>query len=1171
MLVASLLGIVTNYATNVDDVPLLLRLLQRIAVPGIGLLVVTMVIVQVIVYRLENPAPPQRPDWPRDRVPYPGLDAFAEDEAAVFFGREADTADLTRRLHEVAPRTTDRFIALVGASGSGKSSLVRAGIMPRLRDRRWSVLPAFAPGSEPMRALATAIATAVGDREPVDTILRRLQRAPEALAEELARLRGGGRFQRMLLVIDQFEEVVTLAGERERGHFLEALHRCVERDSRLSVLVTLRIDFLGDLLSTEYAEYFRNPMAIGALGRRQLIEAVEKPGSLVGLSFAPGVVDTIVNDTGSNDALPLLAYLLQELYFGSGPDGTITEELYRSRGGVAGALARQADHTVSALQGANAIDSVLRVLLRFVTVQGQDVARRRVSLTELTDVERRVVDAFIDARLLVSDTEGGDHAGGGAFAQVTHEALFRQWAPLRQEVETQAEHLRQRAELDRWAGDWRRSGCSTDYLLSGERLALAERWLSALEQSGQTSDSARALVEASRRRDLAFLRRVSDSVGRHVLSSAEQDPELAVLLSLAALGECASTPAAQRGLMTALAFSHLRAQLDGHTDTVRHIAWSPSGLWLATASRDGTARIFEASSGRPLRVLRSGDAMVEGVAWSPDSTRLATASRDEVVRIWDVASGEVLASFSGASDIVRQVAWSPDGRWVAATSRDCAVRVWDSVTGDLLHELRGHRGDVWGVAWAPDSTRLATASHDQTAMVWALTTGTSVATLTGHSDFVEGIAWSPDGRSIATGSGDHTVRVWDAHTGNPRLLVRGHADYVWNIAWSPDGRTLASASSDRTVRVVDAQDAKTVAVLRGHTDTVWGVTWSPDGRGLATSSTDGSARIWDVRPRGAESMLLDRHRRPLNRAVWSGDGERIATASDDGTVTVWDASTGAPTGRLVDHDGRVWSVAWSPTGDRLATSSHDGVLRVGSEVSGVAFERRDSVVEAMAWSPDGTRVATGDHDGMLRVLAADSGAELMALSGHQDWVGGVAWSPSGRFIATASDDRTCRLWDAADGRQLTVLRGHENYVDDVDWSPDEVRVVTASGDWTAALWDAATGHRAATLTGHEGRVRAVAWSRDGRRIATGSDDRTVRVWSADTQEPLAVVGVHQDRVTSVQWSPDGTKLLTASTDGTARVWPADPDFARIQATGHGRVFRVLSESERQHHMLPLSP
>ncbi|WP_255310352.1 NACHT and WD repeat domain-containing protein [Streptomyces sp. DI166] len=1172
-LVACLFGIATNYATSTDEAPWGFGTIQRFAVPAVAVLIVALVVGQVVVYRLENPAPP-RIEWPRDRVPYPGLDAFDEDEAAVYFGREAQAAELARRLHITAARPADRFVVLVGASGSGKSSLVRAGVMPRLRERRWTVVPAFAPGVSPLGALAGALAAAAGGHESASAVLRRLRQGPDTLREELSRLRGG-RFRRVLLVVDQFEEIVTQAGERDREQFMAALRTCVEQDSAIRVLVTLRVDLLGRVLLTGHADLLQHPVVIGTLDRAQLVEVVERPGALVGLRFEPGAVDSIVSETGTDDALPLLAYLLQELYYAAGSGGTVTEEVYRRLGGVPGALARQADNTVTALGTGIGIDFVLRVLLRFVTVEGQDVARRRVPLAELDERERDVVDAFVEARLLRTDVTGGGNdpaiEGGEPCGQVTHEALFRQWAPLRQEVEAYAERLRERAELERWAADWERAGRSDDYLLTGERLTAARRWLQALEEAGQASEPSRALVESSQRRDLTYLKQVSDSIGRHVLLSAETEPELSILLSLAALGECAPTASAGRGLMTALAASHVRARLDGHTDTVRDIAWSPDGRMLATASRDGTGRIYDAPSGRARSVLPCDGVMVESVAWSPDSTMVATTGRDRVVRIWDAASGEPVRLLTGAGDINRQVAWSPDGRHVAASSKDRIVRVWECGTGRLAHELRGHADDVWGVAWSPDGNRLASASHDQTAIVWDLPTGAATTTLTGHSDFVEGIAWSPDGRFVATGSGDHTARIWDAGSGALRLLLRGHTDYVWNLAWSPEGRMLATASSDRTIRIADTEDAKVVAVLRGHADTVWGVAWSPCGTMLASSSTDGTGRIWSLRPRGAEAVMADGHGGPVNQATWCADGSRIATASDDGTVRMWDAATGTPAGSVARVADRVWAVASAPQGERLALGTSDGLFRVVDGRGHTLFEQCGAAVEGCAWAPSGGRIAIGSHDGAVRVLSVPDGAELLKFTEHQDWVGRVAWAPSGRLLASCSDDRTCRLWDIAEGRQLTVLRGHENYVEDAAWSPDETRIATASGDWTAAVWDVFTGRRIEVLKGHEGRVRAVAWSPDGRHIATGADDRTVRVWSAGTLEELAVVGVHQDRVTSVAWSPDGTRLLTGSVDGTARVWLAEPDLDRLEATARGRVFRTLTREERRQYLLPADP
>ncbi|MGX7672572.1 nSTAND1 domain-containing NTPase [Plantactinospora sp. DSM 117369] len=1166
ILATSLLGLIGNYLTSLSEPPTYLRLLQSVAIPAFIAIVVLLIIGQIVLHVVTNPKA-KRSDWDPQRPPYPGLEPYREEDSAVFFGRDQQVSDIVRRMLTASAEPRERLLVVVGASGSGKSSLVQAGVVPTLKTRRWIPLATVNPGSAPVGNLANAIAEALPEPIAAPVIVRAMRQDPASATNYLAEIRRGHRrrFGHLLLVIDQLEELYTLAGESDRQLFLDVVERLLHADSRLSVIASMRIEYLTQFLDSDKAALFQNPVAIGAIKTEYLSTIIEEPARIAGLTFEANVVNRITADVGTTDALPLLAYLLQELFFEARPGATVSMHAYLATGGVGGALTRQADQAVTELRGEGGIAPILTTLLRFVSLDSSEATKRPVRLRELSPEQRRIVAAFVDARLLVSKMQDGEPV-----VEVAHEALFRLWAPLRQEVETRAEHLRRRSELERWAADWQHSGRSDDYLLTGQRLILAEQWLVGLEALGQASDVVRALIQQSKRRDIAFLRRVSENIGRYVLANAERFPELSILLSIAAIAEAPVTPLIERALMSALAFSHLRRVFAGHTDTVRAIAWSPDGRLIATGSRDRSTRVWDPDSGRTVAEFTGHDAMVEAIAWAPDSRRVASGARDRTVKLWRVGADESPPTLYGAGDMVRGVAWSPDGEYVAAGAQDHHIHVWRTDTGEQTATLRGHTGDVYGLSWSPKGTLLASASHDRTAIVWDLTAGQQQTVLRGHTDFIEGLAWCPEGRRLATASGDQTIRIWDVADGRQLLLIRGHTDFVWDVSWSPDGRSLASASSDRTVRIWDVSDAREIATLRGHEDAVWGVAWSPDGTALASASSDRTARVWSVLPHGAERQSFTGHTGGLRAAVWAPDGARIATASDDGSVRVWSVASGVAS-TFTGHTGTVWGVAWAPDGQRLGSCSNDGSVQLWRPGGVEPYLRLDeeTICEGLMWAPDNTRIATACRDGTTSIWNATTGRRLLQLRGHTDWVVRLAWSPSGRMIATTSDDRTARVWDSSTGEEIAVLRGHHNWVDGVAWSPDEQFVVTCSADWTSRIWDPRTGRHVRTLEGHEGRVRAVAWSPTGDQIATGSYDRTVRVWSAQHDTEPQVVGVHVDRVTSVAWSTDAGTLLTASLDKSARLWPVQPDLDDLRSRARHRVFRELSAAERQSHMLPL--
>jgi len=1157
-LLVTLLGFATGNLTNsTGALPWGWEFLRRQSLPLAGITVLLIIGLIVWQHRTEQRlALPARPVWDSDRSPFPGLEAFTERDSAVFFGRDAEITELLDRLHPVVAVQANRLVTVVGPSGAGKSSLVQAGVVPRLRQRRsgWIVVPPVVPGDHPLGSLARSLAAA-GSGRPADEV-----QAPR-FVDELRTARGRPNAP-VLMIVDQAEELITLSGEAERDAFLGLLDRALNADPRLWIIMIMRSEFLTAFLGTEQARLFRDPVAVGRLGRAELVEVIEQPARRAGLTFDPPTVpQRMAADAGGGDALPLLAYALQELCLAAGPGGVLTADAYQRMGGVAGVLTRRADKVTAELGGAGG--PVLPTLLKFVTIGENEPTRRRVQRSALTDAQWRVAEAFIVARLLTSAADGDD-----AILEVAHEALFRRWAPLQQAIEASADQLHWRADLERWAKDWDSSGRQDAYLLRDERLKAAQRWAAS---DGEVVNGLALVAEflaCSNRADRATMQRLSETVARQALGTVDSDPDYSLLLALAAYEECAPTAIALRALAAALVASQVRVVLRGHDDWVRGVAWSPDGRRLATTSRDRTARIWDAGSGSELTVLRGHDDWVWDVAWSPDGRRLATASNDHTVRIWDTEAGRELAVLHGHDDEVWRVGWSPDGRRLATGSRDRTVRVWDAETWSELVMLR-HDDEFRGVAWSPDGRRLATGSRDRTIRVWDAETGSELVMLHGHDDEVWGVAWSPDGWRLATGSADRTARIWNAHDGRELTVLRGHDDEAREVAWSPDGRRLATGSIDRTARIWNADSGGELLVLRGHNGWVRGVAWSPNGQLLATASNDRTTRIWDTQG-SSELATLHGHNGWVQTVAWSPDGWKLITASRDRTARIWDAHNGSELAVLRGHDDWVRGAAWSPDGGQLATASDDRTVRIWDAHNGseLAIARgHDDWVRAVAWSPDSRKFATVSRERTARIWNC-GGNELLTLCGHGSEVQGVAWSSDRRRLATGSHDRTARIWDTDNGTELAVLRGHKDWVLGVAWSPDGRRLATASRDLTIRIWDADSGREFAVLRGHDDEVRAVAWSPDGRRLVTGSNDRTVRIWDAESGVEIIVVGFHGKDVQSVSWSPDGRRVASASRDGTARVWDATISIEELVANAHRRVSRELTAEERRNLMLP---
>ncbi|MDI1447003.1 protein kinase [Polyangium sp. 6x1] len=1128
-----------------------------------------------------------------DESPFAGLAAFQEADARRFFGRDRDIAAVTRWLRN------QPLLTVAGPSGAGKSSFVRAGVIPALK-RSGDGWEAFLlrPGREPLFALVDVlvqvIETAGSAEYDHDGLVATLRAQPGQLGARLrARCRRRGPRHRIVLFVDQFEELYTLgAAPEERAAFVACLEGAADdASSPLRVLLAIRSDFLDRMAGERrfMADVARGLWFLPPMARDGLREALIRPLEASGHRFqTEETVEQVLHTLESTRSpLPLLQFTATKLWESRDRERRLlTQEGYEKIGGVAGALSAHADAVLAAMSLSE--QRLARaVLLRLVTPER---TRAVVSLDELCELAQardgeesahdaiaRVVQHLADARLLLIET-GGERQG--TTVELVHESLIDRWAKLGQwlaESERDAQFLaRLRAAAQPWEASGRAEG-----LLWRDRAAQDARAWYERRRAEQGADWRAGLGPREERYLLAVValsrraRRLRRRLALGVMATLGVIAVVVSYLAVRASHEAARAQEEARNARNATRMATAR-ELQADPTTVLAILreieppvlprewsflarwalhsgvapavisqpggvsdarYSPDGKHIVTGSHDHTARVWNADgTGEPL-ALRGHEDVVDSAAYSPDGKRIVTASWDKTVRIWNAdGTGEPLV-LRGHEDKVNSAAFCPDGKRIVTASYDRTARVWNADgTGEPL-VLRGHQDAIYWAAWSPDGKRIVTASWDKTVRVWNADGTGEPLVFRGHGDGVMGAAFSPDGKRIVTASWDKTARVWNADGTGAPLVLRGHDEGISSAAWSPDGKRIATSSQDRTVRVWNADGAGEPLILRGHADRVDSTAWSPDGKRIVTASYDNTARVWNADGTG-DPLVLRGHGAGAVSPAWSPDGKHIVTASYDDTARVWNADgTGEPL--VLRHRHWVLGAAFSPDGKRILTASHDKTARVwNADGTGEPLVLRGHEMEVLsaAFSPDGKRIVTASSDKTVRVWNADGTVEPLVLRGHEDAVRSASLSPDGKRIVTASQDRTARVWNADGTGEPLVLRGHEKGLRSAAFSPDGNRIATTSSDKTVRVWNADGTGEPLILRGHEHWVKSVAWSPDGKRIVTASQDRTARVWNADgTGEPLVLRG-SDSPVNGAAWSPDGRRIVTTSDDGAVRVW-----------------------------------
>jgi WD40 repeat protein len=1094
----------------------------------------------------------------RRENPYLGLAAFQTDDAMRFFGRDTLIAKLVTQFETLHQQDQPRLLAILGPSGAGKSSVARAGLIPKLK-----LHPTFS-----------------------NFEIQSIDHPGEFISEMTKELPKPN--QPCILFIDQFEEIYTINRKNDNSQatdtFIEHLLTAIQDKTDFSVILTLRSDFLGEThrhahLNKMIAEQHK---IVSVMSQDELRAAITQPAILAGQALDDAVIEQLLEQTaGREGALPLLQFALSQIWEGL-RNGTTAAQTLKNIGGVGGALAQKAESIYRQLSESEQAITKHAFLQLIQLGEGALDTRRRITVETIVPHNQNlaevkmVLDKFADptARLMTLSQKQEQ-----VTAEITHEALLIHWKRLKNWIEQGREDLRflerLKSDVNRWEAftrDKRLLWHSPDldslqnyhqraaqtmtepqiaFFNASKReqqktqrfkriifaglvglvfaLSIGIYWALHERERAQLSEQrAEAQKNKALRTQSLFLADLSRQ------QTEQGNAANGILLALEALPtekQPARPYVVQAATKLYQAVLHLQESqvITGHRGSINHIAFSPDGQRIVTASDDNTASLWDAQSGQLLKVLDGHTSRVRNAAFSPDGQHIVTASSDNTARLWDAQSGQLLKVLKGHTDNVWNAAFSPDGQRIVTASDDNTASLWDAQSGQLLKVLDGHTSRVRNAAFSPDGQHIVTASDDNTARLWDAQSGQLLKVLDGHTSLVINAAFSPDGQRIVTASWDNTARLWDAQSGQLLKVLDGHTSLVRNAAFSPDGQRIVTASWDNTIRLWDVQSGQ-LFKLEGHTGIVWNAAFSPDGQRIVTASRDNTARLWDTKT-GQQLYMLEGHISPFSviNAAFSPDNQRIVTASDK-TARIWNVKSGQLLKVLDGHTEKIWNAAFSPDGQRIVTASRDNTARL--------------------WD-------------------AQSGQLLQVLEGHTDRVLNAAFSPDGQRIVTASEDNTARLWEVNSGQLLQVLEGHSGRrVWSAAFSSDGQRIVTVS--YTAHLWDAKTGQQIQVLEGHTSGVINAAFSPDGQRIVTASSDNTARLWDVQSGQQIYILEGHTSLVRNAVFSPDGQRIVTASDDNTARIWPV---FSTQELIDHAKqiVPRCLTPKQREQFFLLPDP